>query len=62
MGEYDESPRDMTNQIQEYHEENLVNIIGGCCGTTPEHIKAMAKLAAKYKPREMGKVNCCVSC
>ena len=62
MGEYDESPRDMTNQIQQYHDENLVNIIGGCCGTTPEHIKFMAELATKYKPRDIGNVNCCVSC
>lgn len=53
MGEYDETPTDMTDQIKEYHEDNLVNIIGGCCGTTPEHIKAMAELAANYKPREI---------
>lgn len=44
------------------YDEDSVDIIGGCCGTTPEHIKAMAKLAAKYKPREIGKVNCCVGC
>ncbi len=53
MGEYDETPSDMSGQIKEYHDGNLVNIIGGCCGTTPEHIKAMAELAAKYKPREV---------
>lgn len=61
MGEYDESPTDMTDQIKEYHDGNLVNIIGGCCGTTPEHIKAMAELAANYKPREITATtsNCC---
>ena len=55
FGEYDETPTDMTDQIKEYHNGNLVNIIGGCCGTTPEHIKAMAELAAKYRPRELGR-------
>nr|WP_299382215.1 homocysteine S-methyltransferase family protein [Allomuricauda sp.] len=58
MGEYDETPSDMIDQIKEYHEGDMVNIIGGCCGTTPEHIKAMAELAAKYKPREI-KGDCC---
>ncbi|WP_109832639.1 homocysteine S-methyltransferase family protein [Reichenbachiella versicolor] len=63
MGEYDESPTDMTEQIQEYHDGGLVNIIGGCCGTTPEHIKAMAEMAAKYEPREIkSSSSCCVNC
>ena len=52
FGEYDETPTDMTDQIKQYHDGNLVNIIGGCCGTTPEHIKAMAELAANYNPRK----------
>ena len=52
FGEYDESPEDMGEQIEEYLKKNLINIIGGCCGTTPEHIKVIAELAAKYKPRE----------
>ena len=51
FGEYDESPADMAVQIKEFLEGSLVNIIGGCCGTTPAHIKAIADLAAKYKPR-----------
>ncbi len=38
LGEYDETPRKMASQTQEYVDEGLVNIIGGCCGTTPEHI------------------------
>ncbi len=51
FGEYDESPELMASQIKEFLDEGLVNIIGGCCGTTPEHIKAIATLAAKYSPR-----------
>lgn len=51
FGEYDESPEDMSGQIKEFLDDSLVNIIGGCCGTTPEHIKAIADLAATYKPR-----------
>ena len=51
FGEYDESPADMAVQIKDFLDNSLVNIIGGCCGTTPAHIKAIADLAAKYKPR-----------
>lgn len=50
MGEYDESPEMMGAQIKSFLDEGLVNIIGGCCGTTPEHIKVMAELASKYQP------------
>lgn len=53
FGEYDESPEQMGEQIKEYLDLNLVNIIGGCCGTTPEHIKVIAELAEKYKPRKV---------
>lgn len=52
FGAYDETPELMAAQIKEYLEEGLVNIIGGCCGTTPDHIKAIATLAKDYKPRE----------
>ena len=41
----------MAEQIKEYLDESLVNIIGGCCGTTPEHISAIAELAKQYQPR-----------
>jgi 5-methyltetrahydrofolate--homocysteine methyltransferase len=51
FGEYDESPDQMAEQIESYMKRNLVNIVGGCCGTTPEHIKAIADVAKKYKPR-----------
>ncbi len=53
FGEYDETPEEMGEQIEEYLKKNLINIIGGCCGTTPEHIKIIADLAAKYKPRKL---------
>ena len=53
FGEYDESPEDMAAQIEEFLKENLINIIGGCCGTTPGHISAIAEVAAKYEPREI---------
>ncbi|WP_378185551.1 homocysteine S-methyltransferase family protein [Aquimarina sp. W85] len=51
FGEYEETAEQMGIQIEEYFKKGLVNIIGGCCGTTPEHIKAIAKIAATYKPR-----------
>jgi 5-methyltetrahydrofolate--homocysteine methyltransferase len=51
FGEYDETPEEMGEQIEEYLKKDLINIIGGCCGTSPEHISVIAKLAAKYKPR-----------
>lgn len=53
FGEYDESPAEMAEQITEYVEKGLVNIVGGCCGTTPEHIKAIAELVRKYDPRPL---------
>jgi len=51
FGAYDETPEMMRDQIKEYLDRNVINIIGGCCGTTPEHIKLIAELAAHYKPR-----------
>ena len=51
MGEYDESPQFMSEQIEDFMQNNLVNIIGGCCGTTPEHIKAFASVSSRYSPR-----------
>lgn len=53
FGEYDETPEDMTAQIKEFLDGNLINIIGGCCGTTPAHIKAISDLASEYKPRKI---------
>ncbi len=53
FGEYDETPEETANQIEEYLKKNLINIIGGCCGTTPKHITAITKVAAKYQPRKV---------
>lgn len=53
FGQYDETPEQMAEQIKEYLDKGLINIIGGCCGTTPEHIKAIAILAKDYKPRQL---------
>ena len=53
FGEYDETPELMADQIKAFFEEGLINIIGGCCGTTPDHIKAIADLAKNYEPREL---------
>ena len=52
FGEYDEGPEEMRRNIRSFLEENCVNIIGGCCGTTPEHIRLIAEEAAKYAPRK----------
>jgi len=54
MGQYDESPAAMAKQVETFCKEGLVNILGGCCGTTPEHIKAIAEVASRYKPRKVG--------
>ena len=51
FGGYDETPEFMARQIETFLRDGLVNIIGGCCGTTPAHIRAFADLAAKYPPR-----------
>ncbi|MEJ1222587.1 homocysteine S-methyltransferase family protein [Sediminicola sp. 1XM1-17] len=53
FGEYDETPAQMANQIKEYLEKGLVNIVGGCCGTTPAHIKAIVEVVESYKPRKL---------
>lgn len=51
MGEYDQTPEIMAELIRPYLEEQLVNILGGCCGSTPEHIRALKELSSKYSPR-----------
>ena len=50
MGEYDDTPEKMANQIKEFVDEGLVNIVGGCCGTTPQHIAKIAKLVDGVTP------------
>lgn len=56
FGEYDETPEEMQQLINNYLENGLINIIGGCCGTTPEHIKLIAASAENYKPRKIATV------
>ena len=55
FGEYDETPEEMGEQIEEYLKKDLINIIGGCCGTTPGYIKVIADITKKYKPRPSSK-------
>ena len=52
FGDYDESPEQMAAQIKIFLDEGLMNIVGGCCGTTPEHIQAISALVNKYNPRK----------
>jgi 5-methyltetrahydrofolate--homocysteine methyltransferase len=51
FGQYDQTPEEMGTLIEDFLKEGMLNIIGGCCGTTPAHIKRIAEVAAKYKPR-----------
>jgi 5-methyltetrahydrofolate--homocysteine methyltransferase len=53
FGQYDESPEAMAAQLEGFASEGLLNVVGGCCGSTPEHIKAIAEAVGKYKPREI---------
>lgn len=53
FGHYDQTPDQMAAEVEEYLKEGLVNIVGGCCGSTPEHIQKIAEVAKKYKPREV---------
>ncbi|MFT4133851.1 methionine synthase [Labrys sp. (in: a-proteobacteria)] len=51
FGQYDESPEAMAAQIEGFARDGLVNIVGGCCGSTPEHIRAIAEAVGRHKPR-----------
>jgi len=53
MGEYDEQPEDTAHYIEDWAKEGFVNIVGGCCGTTPDHIKHIAEHVKNLKPREL---------
>jgi 5-methyltetrahydrofolate--homocysteine methyltransferase len=56
FGAYDETPHETAHQVDDFMQANIVNIVGGCCGTTPDHIKCIADRAAKYAPRKMPEV------
>ena len=53
MGEYDEQPEDTAHFIEEWAKQGFVNIVGGCCGTTPDHIKHIAEHVKNIKPRSL---------
>ncbi|MDO8908857.1 MAG: methionine synthase [Pseudohongiella sp.] len=53
FGEYDQSAREMASIVEEFAASGFLNIIGGCCGTTPQHIKAVSDAVSKYPPREI---------
>jgi 5-methyltetrahydrofolate--homocysteine methyltransferase len=53
FGQYDETPEMMAKQVEGFARDGLVNIVGGCCGSTPEHIRAIADAVAGYKPRQV---------
>ena len=53
FGEYDQTPEEMQSLIKEYLEDNLINIVGGCCGTNPEHIRLIAEAAKDFEPRKI---------
>lgn len=53
FGEYDQTAAEMAKIVETFLAEGLLNIVGGCCGTTPAHIKAIAEVAAKYPPRQI---------
>jgi 5-methyltetrahydrofolate--homocysteine methyltransferase len=56
FGQYDESPEFMAAQVGAFAAEGLVNVVGGCCGSTPEHIRAIAAAVAQYKPRAIPEI------
>ncbi|CDF84801.1 Methionine synthase [Pseudomonas knackmussii B13] len=56
FGEYDETPAQMAEVVEEFAASGFLNIIGGCCGTTPGHIEAIAKAVAKYAPRAIPEI------
>ena len=56
MGAYDETPEQMAAQLRSFASEGLLNIVGGCCGSTPDHIRAIAQMAAQHKPRQVPEV------
>ena len=51
MGAYDQTPESMAAQLEDFAREGLLNIVGGCCGSTPDHIRAVAEAVGKHKPR-----------
>ncbi|TNF41504.1 MAG: 5-methyltetrahydrofolate--homocysteine methyltransferase [Cytophagales bacterium] len=53
FGAYDQGANEMADQVREFLKEGMLNILGGCCGTTPDHIRALAKMASEFQPRKI---------
>jgi 5-methyltetrahydrofolate--homocysteine methyltransferase len=53
LGDYDECAATTAAQVREWASQGIVNIVGGCCGTTPEHIRAIAETVRDYPPRQL---------
>jgi 5-methyltetrahydrofolate--homocysteine methyltransferase len=53
FGAYDQGANEMADQVREFLKEGMLNILGGCCGTTPDHIRALAQMAAEFQPRKI---------
>ncbi|MQY41456.1 5-methyltetrahydrofolate--homocysteine methyltransferase [Epibacterium sp. SM1969] len=53
FGQYDETPDQTAAQVEEFVRDGILNVVGGCCGTTPDHIRAIAETAAGYSPRKV---------
>jgi 5-methyltetrahydrofolate--homocysteine methyltransferase len=53
MGAYDEEPEETAHFLEEWAKEGFVNIVGGCCGTTPDHIRHIAESVKKFEPRKL---------
>lgn len=56
FGQYDQGAEEMAELVEDFLREGWINILGGCCGTTPEHIAALAHIAQRYAPRELNQV------
>ncbi|GMQ24010.1 hypothetical protein Aoki45_06920 [Algoriphagus sp. oki45] len=53
FGAYDQGANEMADQVRDFLKEGMLNILGGCCGTTPDHIRALAKMATEFQPRKI---------
>ena len=56
FGQYDETPEEMAAQIEGFMRDGLVNVVGGCCGSTPDHIRAIAEAASRHQPRAIPEI------